>query len=34
MGGEDELGIRIPREGVDRLKTVKDAVDWIEKANI
>ena len=34
MGVEDELGIHIPTEGLDRLKTVKDAVDWIEKANI
>lgn len=34
MGVEDELGIHIPTEGLDRLKIVKDAVDWIEKANI
>lgn len=34
MGVEDELGIHIPTDGLDRLKTVKDAVDWIEKANI
>lgn len=33
MGVEDELGIHIPTEGLE-LKTVKDAVDWIEKANI
>lgn len=33
MGVEDELDIHIPTEGLDKLKTVKDAVDWIEKAN-
>ncbi len=34
MGVEEELGIHIPTEGLDKLKTVKDAVEWIEKANI
>ena len=33
MGVEEELGIHIPTEGLDKLKTVKDAVEWIEKAN-
>ena len=34
MGVEEELGIHIPTEGLEKLKTVKDAVEWIEKANI
>ncbi|MDE6910721.1 MAG: acyl carrier protein [Lachnospiraceae bacterium] len=34
MGVEEDLGIHIPTEGLDKLKTVKDAVEWIEKANI
>ena len=33
MGVEDELDIHIPTEGLDKLATVKDAVEWIEKAN-
>lgn len=33
MGVEEELGIHIPTEGIDRITTVKDAVAWIEKAN-
>ncbi len=34
MGVEEDLGIHIPTEGLDKLKTVKDAVEWIAKANI
>ncbi|MDE7323637.1 MAG: acyl carrier protein [Lachnospiraceae bacterium] len=34
MGVEDELDIHIPTEGLDKLKTVKDAVEWIQKVNI
>lgn len=33
IGVEEELDIHIPTEGIDRLKTVKDAVEWIEKVN-
>lgn len=33
VGVEDELNIHIPTEGLDRLTTVKDAVEWIKKAN-
>lgn len=32
VGVEDELGIHIPTEGLDRLTTVREAVEWIEKA--
>jgi acyl carrier protein len=33
MGVEDELGITIPTEGLDRITTVGEAVELIEKAN-
>ena len=33
MGVEDELGIKIPTEGLDKITKVKEAVALIEKAN-
>lgn len=33
MGVEDELGIHIPTEGLEKLTTVRDAVEWIENAD-
>jgi acyl carrier protein len=33
MGVEDELGIKIPAEGLDKISTVGQAVEFIEKAN-
>ncbi|MBO5030584.1 MAG: acyl carrier protein [Lachnospiraceae bacterium] len=31
MGVEDELGITLPTEGLDKITTVREAVDLIEK---
>ena len=33
MGVEDELGIKIPTEGLDKVTKVKEAVALIQKAN-
>lgn len=33
MGVEDELGIKIPTEGLDKITKVKDAVALIKKTN-
>ena len=32
MGVEEETGLKIPTEGLDRITTVREAVKWIEKA--
>lgn len=33
LGVEDELGLTIPTEGLDRITTVREAVDFIKKAD-
>lgn len=32
MGVEEETGLHIPTEGLDKLTTVREAVEWIERA--
>ena len=32
MGVEEETGLQIPTEGLDKITTVREAVEWIEKA--
>lgn len=32
MGVEEETGLHIPTEGLDKITTVQEAVQWIEKA--
>lgn len=31
-GVEEETGLQIPTEGLDKITTVREAVEWIEKA--
>jgi len=32
MGVEEETGLQIPTEGLEKITTVREAVEWIEKA--
>ena len=32
MGVEEATGLQIPTEGLDKITTVREAVEWIEKA--
>lgn len=32
IGVEDELTVNIPTEGIEKIKTVKEAVEWIANA--
>ena len=32
MGVEEETGLHIPTEGLDKITTVREAVEWIERA--
>ena len=32
MGVEEETGLHIPTEGLDKLTTVREAVEWMERA--
>ena len=32
MGVEEETGLHIPTEGLDKLTTVREAVEWIDRA--
>lgn len=32
VGVEEETGLQIPTEGLDKITTVREAVEWIEKA--
>ena len=32
VGVEEETGLHIPTEGLDKLTTVREAVEWIERA--
>ena len=32
MGVEEETGLHIPTEGLDKLTAVREAVEWIERA--
>ncbi len=32
MGVEEETGLQIPTEGLDKITTVREAVEWIENA--
>lgn len=32
VGVEEETGLQIPTEGLDKITTVREAVKWIEKA--
>jgi len=32
LGVEEETGLHIPTEGLDKITTVREAVQWIEKA--
>ena len=32
LGVQEETGLHIPTEGLDKLTTVREAVEWIEKA--
>ena len=31
-GVEEEIGLQIPTEGLEKITTVREAVDWIKKA--
>lgn len=32
VGVEEETGLHIPTEGLDKITTVREAVEWIERA--
>lgn len=32
LGVEEETGLHIPTEGLDKLTTVREAVEWMERA--
>ncbi len=32
LGVQEETGLHIPTEGLDKLTTVREAVEWIERA--
>ena len=32
LGVQEETGLHIPTEGLDKLTTVRDAVEWMERA--